>query len=406
MIEIKTTQELQKRYPWFFSCPDESQKMRILEVGLMAHGVAHETAYGEATRDGEILREQERQHHQKQLAKMEEKLSYHQEQQQSLIEADRQQQRLLYEGRMTGLEQQLADANQHLKARIQEEREHLSRLHEKQALQTEKIYQKQIQQHVEKITKLEEKLESGHNNKFKGTVGEDTVMCFLSKRFPDCLVEKVANTKHGGDIKLVTPPHLGSRTVIFEVRNYQNAVSAERRQTLERDIHEQEADAGILVSLQSGIVGRKHMELEVTKLGKPIVYLSNALDSLHDILGGLSMIHSYTTLENVTFGDSERQGMLEVIQRQTGEIAELNKQIAGLQQLKKKLVSSNQRLLEIVEPSSSNTEEFTVAKLKSLLKSKKLPTTGKRMDLLKRWQQHQQEQEQEQEHQQEQEQEQ
>ena len=351
----------------------------------MAHGVAHETAYGEATRESDFRLEQEREHHQKQLAKLESQLSYSQEQQQSLIEADRRQQKLLYESRIAGLEQQVSESSQQIQARIQEEREHLSSLHEKQMLQTEKVYQKQIEQQWEKIASLEEKLESGHNNKLKGSVGEDTVMCFLSKHFPDCELEKVANTKHGGDIKLVTPSRLGSRTVIFEVRNYQNSVSAERRQTLERDVHEQDADAGILVSLQSGIVGRKHMELEVTKLGKPIVFLSNALENLQDILGGLSMIHSYTSLENVAFGDSERQGMVEVIQRQSGEIQELNKQIAALQQLKKKLVTSNQRLLEIVEPSSAACD-LTVAKLRSLLKSKKQSTSGRRSELLARWQ--------------------
>lgn len=394
MIQIKTTRDIQQRYPWFFSCPDEAQKMRILEVGLIAHGVAHETAYGEATKDGEYRLEQEREQYQKKITKMEERISYCQDQQQALIETDRDQQRFLYENRIKGLEEQISVSNKQIRDRVQEEREHLSRLYEKQALQNEKVYLKQLEQQCDKIAtlegKLDEKLETGHNNKWKGSVGEDMVMCFLSKKFPDCQLEKVANTKHGGDIKLVTSSQLGGKTVIFEVRNYQNAVSAERRQTLERDIHEQDADAGILVSLQSGIVGRKHMELEVTKLGKPIVFLSNALENLHDIIGGLSMISSYTALEKVGFGDGERQGMLEVIQRQSGEIGELNKQIIVLQQLKKKLVSSNQRLMEIVEPSSAM-DDITVVQLRTLLKSKKLPTSGKRSELLARWQVYQQE---------------
>ena len=112
----------------------------------MAHGVAHETAYGEATRENDFRLEQEREHHQKQLAKLESQLSYNQEQQQSLIEADRRQQKLLYESRIAGLEHQVSESSQQIQARIQEEREHLSSLHEKQMLQTEKVYQKQMEQ--------------------------------------------------------------------------------------------------------------------------------------------------------------------------------------------------------------------------------------------------------------------
>ena len=127
------------------------------------------------------------------------------------------------------------------------------------------------------------------------------------------------------------------------------------------------------------------MELEFTKRHKPLIYLSNAIESLNDIQGALSMIYSYTSIPNPVIQDSERQQIIDLIQQQSTHIQELNKQIQSLQLSKKKLLQTHQNLSNLVQPQHSDTDSLTVSQLKELLKSRQLPTTGKRIDLLTRW---------------------
>ena len=49
------------------------------------------------------------------------------------------------------------------------------------------------------------------------------------------------------------------------------------------------------------------------------------------------------------------------------------------------LLQTHQNLSNLVQPQHSDTDSLTVSQLKELLKSRQLPTTGKRTDLLTRW---------------------
>ena len=379
---LSVTKPFHKKYKWFFEHDSADLKMNVLESGILAHQAAtHYTSI-----EQESVLQQQQQQAQTQIDSLQEQLDYTQKQQKQLIMLDRKQQQSIHQSNLDHLQQKLKESDSTIQQRLDDERQHLDSIYQTQVKQIDSLYQTQIKQLHDKINQLQSILDQNqNNNKFKGSIGEDTVLDYLHKTYPDSQIDKVANTKHGGDIKMITPSSLGEKTVIFEIRNYQNSVSAERRQTLERDVHEQDADAGILVSLHSGIVGRKHMELEFTKRHKPLIYLSNAIESLNDIQGALSMIYSYTSIPNPVIQDSERQQIIDLIQQQSTHIQELNKQIQSLQLSKKKLLQTHQNLSNLVQPQHSDTDSLTVSQLKELLKSRQLPTTGKRIDLLTRW---------------------
>ena len=58
------------------------------------------------------------------------------------------------------------------------------------------------------------------------------------------------------------------------------------------DVRVQKADGGILVSLQSGVVGKSDMEMEVTSDGKVLVFCHNVWSELDKLKGAINMICS------------------------------------------------------------------------------------------------------------------
>ena len=280
-----------------------------------------------------------------------------------------------------------------------------------QLSQREDYYRKEIKKQEEMLQemRLENKklLTKDRNNKIKGAEGENYILGYLNKHFGKYEITKVCDTKHGGDIRLV----IDNKTILIEIRNYQNSVSLERRQTLIRDVLEQDSDGGILVSLHSGVVGKKDMEIDVTKEGKVLVFCHNVWNELDKLKGAIYMICRASSQIN-DFGVTERNEFLEILEKSREKLRSMNTHIQGLdtlrrdfQQSHQKLISklsndnkcvdnnseieknveileSNQGTLDVIEMEDYN--KMTVKELKTLLRKKHQLVKGNKTELIKR----------------------
>ena len=108
-----------------------------------------------------------------------------------------------------------------------------------------------------KIDELETKKTAPVIPSVKGKIGEDNVKQILSV-FD---VKDVSKEGHQGDL-IVTNDN---RIVLVEVKNYDNPVPSSEVEKFYRDIEENNADAGLFISLKSDIRGHEGFELEVHK---------------------------------------------------------------------------------------------------------------------------------------------
>lgn len=93
----------------------------------------------------------------------------------------------------------------------------------------------------------------------KGTQGENIVYDIIANKFNNVQIENTSKKPHSGDINIT---FASKKQLIVEVKNYNTTVDIEQIEKLKYDMKYSKINCGILISLNSGIVGKKKFELE------------------------------------------------------------------------------------------------------------------------------------------------
>jgi hypothetical protein len=100
---------------------------------------------------------------------------------------------------------------------------------------------------------------TNNSDKNKGTCGENIVYDIIINKFNNLIIENTSKIPHSGDFNLIFP---STKKMILEVKNYNKTVDIEQIDKLKFDMKYSKINYSILLSLNSGIVGKKKFELE------------------------------------------------------------------------------------------------------------------------------------------------
>jgi hypothetical protein len=172
----------------------------------------------------------------------------------------------------------------------------------------------------------------------KGKMGEMKIQRQIEKYFPECELIDCSKMAHQSDHHL----KLHGFTIFIEVKTYQKNVPHKEVIKFYRDLEENpDADAGILLSLSSGIANKPRICYEINSAtGKPIVYVPNAHEN-----DGMSVVWSilfamlvlrYQKTELSKQTGSDVQDILEMVRNQLVWIEMAISTIGELKQISKK----------------------------------------------------------------------
>ena len=110
----------------------------------------------------------------------------------------------------------------------------------------------------------------------KGAIGEQKVLRSIESYFPDAQVTDKSGEAHQGDLHL----DLYGYKILIEVKTYSRNVPEKEITKFKNDVkNNDQIDAGILVSLTSGIVRHRQFDYEIHSISdKPLVYVPNCGD--------------------------------------------------------------------------------------------------------------------------------
>ena len=180
---------------------------------------------------------------------------------------------------------------------------------EKITHQIESINDNKIQDEVRSLRDHIDQFGKNQSSQHKGVEGELIVQNKLVQIFPDAHIEDVRSVGHKGDF-IFSRPCTDIR-ILIEVKNYRSKnIPTSEIQKFERDL--ENYDAGILISLYSGIVGYAEVSEKIHD-NKVAVYLPNSDDACCGMYFAILSIERFTRYINIkkqstNITDDERQG--------------------------------------------------------------------------------------------------
>ncbi len=129
----------------------------------------------------------------------------------------------------------------------------------------------------------------------KGQSGENIVLDILKDKFPDYQIENTSKFAHHGDIQVTTTNKI---KIIVEVKNYNKTVEQEQIEKLKFDMKFSNINLAILVSLNSGIVGKKRFEIESFYFNKTFNYILYLPYSMHKMIPNKKYIITHNSIDD------------------------------------------------------------------------------------------------------------
>jgi hypothetical protein len=129
----------------------------------------------------------------------------------------------------------------------------------------------------------------------KGQSGENIVLDILKDKFPDFQIENTSKFAHHGDIQVTTTNKI---KIIVEVKNYNKTVDQEQIDKLKFDMKFTNINLAILISLNSGIVGRKRFEIESFYFNKTFNYIIHIPYSMHKVIPNKKYMITHNSIDD------------------------------------------------------------------------------------------------------------
>ena len=135
----------------------------------------------------------------------------------------------------------------------------------------------------------------------RGEVGENMIYHIFQNDFQNYSFEKTNHTSHSGDAIITTP---NNNKILLEIKNYQNVVDQKEIDKLKYDMEYTNINYALFISIQSGIVGKKSIDIEkFIKNDKEytIVYATYIFEESHKLYTCIALIESLMKIQSENY---------------------------------------------------------------------------------------------------------
>ena len=228
------------------------------------------------------------------------------------------------------------------------------------ALMKEKLTAVEVQRDALQAQMLEQTTASTRSSHVIGKIGEATVLDLLENtvlsEFPYSSVKDMTTVSHAADFHLWIMTPKGKRVkMLVDSKKYKRRINSDEINKLIADVDaDDDAECGIMISLDSPICTMKQFQIKTTPKHKPIIYLS---------FDGISEEHRrevicwaiYSLLAVVKeIGYSSRNYIVDNIDQFLGQINESIKEIDGVIRMQTKALDVLRQTKQGIVSSVSN----------------------------------------------------
>lgn len=187
------------------------------------------------------------------------------------------------------------NVNVNMEKTIRQIEQHVNTNMEKITHQIESISDNKMQDEVKSLRDHIDQFGKNQSSQHKGVEGELIVQNKLVQMFPDAHIEDVRFTGHQGDF-IFSRPRTNIK-ILIEVKNYRSKnIPTPEIKKFERDL--KKYDAGILISLYSGIVGYAEVTEKIQD-SKVAVYIPSSDSTCCGIYFAILSIERFTNYLNI-----------------------------------------------------------------------------------------------------------
>lgn len=138
------------------------------------------------------------------------------------------------------------------------------------------------------------KITDNKTSSSKGQLGENLVYDIIIEKFPDLIIENTSRIPHSGDLQLTLS---SGNKIICEIKNYNKTVDSHELEKMKFDMKFNNIYYGIFVSLNSGIVGKKRVDIETFYHNKSHYYIFYIPYASHRIIPTRKYIISHNSID-------------------------------------------------------------------------------------------------------------
>ena len=168
------------------------------------------------------------------------------------------------------------------------------------------------------LAKIEDYVDrfSTKDSSVKGRVMEDKLFVLLSSALPQYEVQLCRDTAHTMDIRLTAAT---GQKILIDVKNYSHNVGSREIRKFHQDVVTNNC-SGILLSVNTGIAAKAHMQLDVIANHHPVVYLHSVGGDMDVVVAAVNVLNSVDVYiahnqGEVTFDPAALHKMTETVKR-------------------------------------------------------------------------------------------
>ncbi len=178
----------------------------------------------------------------------------------------------------------------------------------------------------------------------KGSIGENLVVMYLETNFPKSEVVVVSTDARSCDIKV----KVSGCTILVEVKTYSRNVPTAEVDKFQRDLNTCSCDAGIFISLTSGIAHKK--KLETSMCGdKPVVYLPNTDTTTTGLFYAITYVKQLLSQRHTTDTVKNASEYLDIVKDQLDQVDILNGEIKKLETTTSQKITKLKGIIQKIE---------------------------------------------------------
>ena len=182
---------------------------------------------------------------------------------------------------------------------------------------------------VKKMTENDNK-----STKKKGDIGEKWLFEVLKQDFPTYHIEDAHGKGYQGDYIMTLERDSKEIKILYDAKYYDKDVNVRKKcvDQIKRDMNNTKCNIGILVSLNGGIVGIPHLEIECFEGNKVIVGVHYAIDNRDAIkLATYSALSCWLNKMHQSVAEEEKTSILESVNMTMDFLTNLDKNIKNME---------------------------------------------------------------------------
>ena len=190
------------------------------------------------------------------------------------------------------------------------------------------------------------------SNKRKGNIGEKWLYEVLKEDFPTYHIEDAHGKGYQGDYIMTMERDSKEIKILYDAKFYEKDAKVLKKSVdqIKRDMNLTKCNIGILVSLNGGIVGIPHLEIECFENNKVMVGIHYAIDNRDAIkLATYSALSCWLNRMHQSVAEEEKTTMLESINMTMDFLKGLDKNIKNMEIEVKSMKENKKKTYEMLE---------------------------------------------------------